>query len=130
MHGRDLRGSLSNGGLEDFPGICPGSHLKGALLIGQACYGERGVKQQAFSRIPKGAQVKPQPQTGKCAVAGIGKGPGKILMPMGRAVIAFYPVVPVYVHAAAVKLIIPVTAGMFPHIFQGSHDLEGGARRV
>lgn len=50
-------------------------------------------------------------------------------MPMGRAVIAFILVIPVFVYAAAVKLVIPAISRMFPHIFQGSHDLEGGSRQ-
>ena len=99
----------------------------GALLIGNRAQGKRSVKE----KVPGGAvpfsQVHCKAQAGKGAVAGIGKGQGEILMAVSRTVIALNPVFPVLVHTAAVKLVIFIIRGMFPHIFQRSHYLKSGA---
>ena len=127
---RDLGGSLPDGCLEYFPCIGPRPHLEGALFIGHPCHRKGRIKQQAFCCFPEFSQVQVQPQAGKCTVAGICKCQGEILMAVGRAVVAFNPVIPILVHAPAVKLIVPVIVRMLPHIFQGGHDLKGGAGRV
>ena len=127
---RHLSHALSNGGLEDFPCIRPRLHLKAAAFTGKRRKRQGHSKKKSLCRLLQSFQVQPQTHACKGAVAGIGKGLGKILASVNIAVVAFNGIFPCLINTVTVKLKLLIILRELPYIFQGRHDLKGRAGRI